>query len=575
MDSKSAGVGVLTFRNAVLLGALAAGTWLSTPPQAFADAVNVVEISVTDLQEGYAAGSYTAVEVTNSFLDRIDTFDPVYNAFITVYDRSELIARAEALDAQYASGGPVGALHGVPIVLKDNIDQAGKVTTAGFAGFSGRSGGVDNIPLDDAAVVTRLQDAGAIILGKTNMPDFAADGTRSRSSVEGEVLNPYNVDKVPGGSSGGTATAVNASLAVFGLGTETGGSIENPASAQALVGVKPTFGLTPLEGVVPLDAVYRDVVGPLARNVTDAAIALDVLAGPTIEDPATFASVGKIPPDGYAAGLSDTALEGKRFGLISMEWRAGLPESIQFLPLAPETQAFYDEAIGDLEAQGATVVADVFEGSGFGDAYAQRRGVPGLFANGVLEYLQGKGEGATFTNYDEYNELSDIPLPFGLDTTPPVDPTAIPEGDAYAAFRLNLREIFSSVLEAYDLDGLFFPQAGGPIPDLVEDPDNPDFRPNSFPELPSNIINDLGVPVVTLPYEYYDDGTPFTLAFIGDLYSEGELLAFAYDLEQATFARIAPELTGGVTVIPTPTTAAAGLLGLTLVILRKRRRREV
>ena len=134
------------------------------------------------------------------------------------------------------------------------------------------------IPGDDAAVVERLLEAGAIILGKTNLPDFAGDGTRTKSSVSGTTLNAYDVTKAPGGSSGGTATAVNASFAVLGLGTETGGSIQNPAGAQALVGVKPTFGLVPLEGVVPINATYIDVVGPLARTVHDAAITLDIIA---------------------------------------------------------------------------------------------------------------------------------------------------------------------------------------------------------------------------------------------------------------------------------------------------------
>ncbi len=273
-----------------------------SPPGA---ALDVLELTVDRVQADYAAGRYTALQLTQAFLDRIARYEDRYNAFISL-DPDALVSAA-ALDEEYRTRGPRGPLHGVPVVIKDNIDQGGRVTTAGFAGFSAATGGVDLVPDDAAAVVERLRNAGAIILGKTNLPDFAGHGTRTRSSVAGVTLNPYDVEKAPGGSSGGTATAVNASFAVLGLGTETGGSIQNPAAAQALVGVKPTYGLVPLEGVFPVDATYVDVVGPMARTVRDAALALDVIAGPTTDDLATFSADGHIPEDGYAAGLSDTA----------------------------------------------------------------------------------------------------------------------------------------------------------------------------------------------------------------------------------------------------------------------------
>ena len=529
------------------LAALVAILLIAMPAALHAE-VDVVELTVQDIQAGYSAGDFTAVELVESYLDRIAEYESTYNAFISM--NPDALSIAAEVDAALASGGGMGPLFGVPVVIKDNIDYGGLVTTAGFAGFSSATGGVDMIPDDDAAVVTRLRDAGAIILGKTNLPDFAFSGTRTYSSVAGTTFNPYNLDKAPGGSSGGTATAVNASFATLGFGTETGGSIENPSSAQALVGVKPTFGLVPLEGVVPIDATYRDVVGPLARSVYDAAAALDVISGPTPEDYNTYASAGHIPAGGYTAGLTDTALEGKRFGLVGLGWRRS------FLPLAPETEAFYQQAIADLEAQGATVVADPFAGSAFVDKYSERSGVPGLIANGIEKYLDGLGEGAAFNSREEWEAITGDTFPIGGD---PLEPTAIPEGDAYQAWRAELREIFSEVLEAFDLDGLFFPQAGEPIPDQVVGSNGP----NDFAELPSNIINDLGVPVVTLPYAYYDDNTPFTLAFIGDLWSDADLLSYAFDLEQATQARVAPSL------VPEPRLIMVGL-GLFLILRRRR-----
>jgi Asp-tRNA(Asn)/Glu-tRNA(Gln) amidotransferase A subunit family amidase len=496
-----------------------------------------VELTAVQIQIDYAAGRYTSAALTQTLLDRIDLYEDRYNAFISM--NPDALATAAELDREYRERGPRGPLHGVPVVIKDNIDMAGLVTTAGFEGFSRATGGVDLIPDDDAAVVERLRAAGAIILGKTNLPDFAGHGTRTNSSVAGVTLNPYNVEKAPGGSSGGTATAVNASFAVLGLGTETGGSIQNPAAAQALVGVKPTYGLVPLEGVVPVNATYVDVVGPLAKTVRDAALTLDVLAGPTIEDPATFSSEGHIPEDGYLAGLNETALEGMRFGLVGEGWRD------DYLPLAPETEAFYLEAIAALQAQGAEVVEDPFAGSGFVELYGERSRGGGAGSYDMLMYLNGLGPGAAFHSTAEWEALTGKTFRRWGRGRPPATPTATEAGDAYQAWRKQFRALFRKVLEENELDGLFFPQAGAPIPDLIQDPERPNYNPNNHPELPSNIINALGMPVVTLPFAYYDDGTPFVLAFIGDMWTEAELLAWAFDLEQATLARWAPELEPG------------------------------
>jgi Asp-tRNA(Asn)/Glu-tRNA(Gln) amidotransferase A subunit family amidase len=510
----------------------------------------VVELTVEEVQRGLRSGRFTAEGITLEFLDRIRRFEPAYNAIISMNPAA--LEEARALDEEYRLKGPRGPLHGVPLVIKDNIDYGGLVTTAGYSGFSTAAGGIDMVPDDDASVVERLRGAGAIILAKTNMPDFAGHGTRTESSVAGVTLNPYNVEKAPGGSSGGTATAVNASFAVAGLGTETGGSIQNPSSAQALVGVKPTFGLVPLEGVVPMSATYVDVVGPIARNVWDAATILDVIAGPTEEDPRTAEAVGHLPPAGYAAGLSETALVGKRFGLVGPGWRTS------FLPLAPETEEFYGEAIAALEAQGASVVEDPFAGTDFIQKYQERRGTRSAGEDEMSGYLEGLGEDASFHSIREWEELTgeafrrgsgnrqgrpqrsdsarSLPRGGSEEPTPPDSTLTFPE------WRRGIQELFRSVLEENDLDGLFFPQAGAPIPDLVEDPSRPDYNPNNHPELPSNIVNDMGLPVVTLPFGYYEDGTPFVLAFIGDIWTEPELLAYAYDLEQAVSGRVPPHL---------------------------------
>ena len=495
---------------------------------------SVVELTVEDVQEGLARGRFTAAGLTRAFLERIEGYEERYNAFVSLNPAAP--DSAAALDREYRRRGPRGPLHGVPVVVKDNMDVAGLVTTAGFSGFSRATGGVDLVPGDDAAVVERLRKAGAVILGKTNLPDFAGHGTRTESSVAGVTLNPYAVDRVPGGSSGGTATAVNASFAVLGLGTETGGSIQNPAAAQALVGVKPTYGLVPLEGIVPMNATYVDVVGPLARTVRDAALALDVIAGPTTEDLATFAGADHIPAGGYATVLSDTALAGRRFGLVGPGWRDS------FLPLAPETEALYREAVEVLEARGAEVVEDPFRGNGFVELYDERPRVPSQGAHDLFLYFRGLGPEAAFHSIEEWEELTGEAFPGWRRRSNPARPSATEEGDAFQAWRLQIRGLFRRVLDEHDLDGLFFPQAGAPIGKLVEDPARPDYSPNNHPELPSNIVNQMGLPVVTVPFAYYDDGTPFVVAFIGDTWTEADLLAWAYDLERATRARRPPAL---------------------------------
>jgi amidase len=497
----------------------------------------VVELTAEQIQADYRAGRYTAVQLTQAFLDRIQAYEDHYNAFISM--NPEALREAEALDAEYRERGPRGPLHGVPVVVKDNLDMGGLATTVGFRGFRGDEGGVAMIPERDATAVARLRLAGAIILGKTNLPDFAGHGTRTNSSAGGVTLNPYNTAKAPGGSSGGTATAVNASFAVLGLGTETGGSIQNPAAAQALVGVKPTYGLVPLSGVFPVDATYVDVVGPLARTVRDAAMALDVLAGPTLEDLATFAAQDHIPEEGYETNLRVGSLRGKRFGLVGPGWRDG------FLPLAPETEAHYRAAIEVLRARGAEVVEDPFAGRGFVELYGERPRGGRSGSHDLFVYLRNLGPGAAFRSIEEWEEITGEAFRGSARRRSPVAPTATEEGDAYQAWRMRLRALFREVLDEHELDGLFFPQAGAPVPDLIEDPERPDYNPNNHPELPSNIVNALGVPTVTLPFAYYEAGTPFVLAFIGRMWSEAELLSWAYDLEQATRARRPPVLEPG------------------------------
>ena len=311
-------------------------------------------LTVAAIQAGFARGDFTCAELTQACLDQIDRFNPRYNAII--FRNAAALADASEIDRRRAAGDALPPLAGVPVVIKDPMDMVGFPTTGGWAQLYSGAGGIDLMPASDSPVVARMRAAGAILLGKTNVPVLSASGTRANDSWAGPTLNAAAPDLAPGASSAGTATAVASFMCVLGLAEETGGSIQNPASAQGLVGIKPTHALVPNTGVLPLSS-QRDVVGPIARCVRDAALCLDVLAGFTMADPKTTASVGRIPAGGYAAGLSATALHGARIGLYGPGWRDAA--------MSDETAALYARAQYEIATRGAELIDDPFAGRGF------------------------------------------------------------------------------------------------------------------------------------------------------------------------------------------------------------------
>ena len=355
---------------------------------------DVVELTVEGAQAAFAAG-VTSEALTRAFLDRIATFNSSYNAIIFL--NPDALADARAVDQRRAAGEALGPLAGVPVVVKDPMDMVGFPTTGGWSLLHAASGGVDLMPGTDSPVVARMRAAGAVILGKTNVPVLSHSGSHANDSWAGPTYNAAGREFLPGGSSAGTATAVAASLAVLGLAEETGGSIQNPASAQALVGIKPSFGLVPNAGVMPLSG-NRDVVGPIARCVRDAALTLDVLAGYTAEDPKTIAGVGHRPRGGYASRLHPDALRGKRLGLYGPGWRD--------MPLSAEAADLYARARGEMQALGAELVEDPFAGSGFAGV---RRATPPLaeydargmesVPHDMQKYLERLGPGAALGSF--------------------------------------------------------------------------------------------------------------------------------------------------------------------------------
>jgi aspartyl-tRNA(Asn)/glutamyl-tRNA(Gln) amidotransferase subunit A len=504
-------------------------------------AIDVVEMTVDAAQAGMNSNRFTSHELTQAFLDRIATYNPTYHAIITLNPAA--LAEADVQDRRRAAGEPLGPLAGVPVVVKDTMDFAGLPTTAGWAPLSRRAGGFDLVPERDSPVVARLRAAGAVILGKTNVPVFSVSGEHTKDSWAGSTLNAAAPERVPGASSAGTATAVAASFAVLGLGEETGGSIQNPAAAQALVGVKPTFALVPNAGVVPLAGSTRDVVGPLARTVRDAALTLDVLAGYTPEDPKTVASFGQMPQHGYTAQLGKAPLRGKRIGLFGPGWMKS--------PLSADTRRLYDGVIARLRRLGAIVVENPFAGSDFASiahvsgpwVYDQRGEESAAYdLNGYLARLgpsaavHSLAELIAATGQNPFSE----PAPMAYEREQPefleslADPSRVPSLQRFRSVREHYLATFNEVMAKHHLDALVFPQALSETPLL----DSGEYI------TPTNIspINIAGLPVICVPAGYYPSGTPFGIVFIGRLWDESALLGLADDWEQHVHARRPPTL---------------------------------
>jgi Asp-tRNA(Asn)/Glu-tRNA(Gln) amidotransferase A subunit family amidase len=478
-----------------------------------------------DISQALAAmksGKITSVQLSKDFLARINKYEPYYNAFTQFNPNA--IKEAMASDRRRAEHKPIRPLDGVPIVIKDILNLTGTATTGAWQVTSPIDGGVALVPKQDAPVVQRLIDAGAVILGKTNLPiePLAGSGSNANNSAYGPTFSILNRDWAPGGSSTGTGTAVAGDFAVAGIGEETGGSIQNPSSAQSLVGVKPTFGLVPTVGDIPIAGTTRDVLGPIAKNLDDAARILNVIAGYTPEDPQTADAIGKLPPGGYEAALAKDSLKGKRIGLYGPGWRSG-PNGV----LTPETQTLYNNAVNLLTAAGATVVTDPFAGSGFADVATttcKSNGREDLTHQYNL-FLQGLGSTSPVHSFDQLkawaaaNGFANDPHWAGFTGDPNVEPSEA----AFYACRDAYDTIFNSVMQKYHLDGLLFPQETQEIGDIFT---------GGVSSTTVSEINNAQLPAVVVPDGAYSDGRPFSLEFVGPKFSEPQLLGLADSLTQ-------------------------------------------
>ena len=493
------------------------------PTRAQGRTFDLLNASVADIQAAVAAGALTYEQLVRLYLNRIDAYDkqgPRLNAIIEI--NRNAVETARTLDDERRTKGLRSSLHGIPIAVKDNIDVRDVPSAGGSPVFAG------TYPAHDATVIRRLREAGAIFLVKTNMDELALS-SRGLSSLGGQILNPYDLRRNPGGSSGGTAVAVNVGFAALGLATETGFSIRSPASNNALVGVAPTRGLVSRAGVIPI-SFTQDRVGVHARSVADAALLLTHLRGFDPDDLATADSLGKVEPKAYTEYLNE-ALAGARIGVLRDLFRKG----DEFAPgnalidrqiaLLRERRASVVDGLTtglDLVAMMPTLRVNSYELRPAFDSYLLRRGptspvksLAELIATG--NYLKG---GTLEVRFQETMKAG------VLDTN-----------TEYLSRLQAQRTVRQALLELMDrsgVDALVYPvkALGAPMIGTSDD----GVRDNS-------ISSTSGLPSVVLPAGMSSEGLPLSLELLGRPFSEPKLIQLAYAYEQASRARVAPKTT--------------------------------
>jgi amidase len=502
-----------------------------TPPAAQTEALpqpagpDPVELGVADAQARMASGELSSEALTAAYLARIESVDrsgPAINAVIETNPAA--LDEARALDAERAAGRLRGPLHGIPVLLKDNIDSVGMANSAGSLALAA------NRPAEDAFLVTRLREAGAVILGKTNLSEWANfRSTRSSSgwsSRGGQTRNPYVLDRNPCGSSAGTGSAISASLATVGVGTETDGSIICPSAVNGLVGLKPTVGVVSRDGIIPI-SISQDTAGPMGRSVADVAALMNALAGIDQTDPASHAAAGNLPPD-YTAGLDAGALAGKRLGVLR-----------QAMGYHPAVDANVEASIAALRAAGADVVDVRIDTLGQWGA-DELQVLLYEFKDGLDAYLAGResvpGSLEALVAWNDANAAEAMPW-FGQELFLQAQAKGGLDSPDYLQARDRIRRLAGEqgLLKALDegrLDAIIAPATSPAWPTDWINGDH-------FTGAGYGAAAVAGTPSLTVPSGEVQ-GLPIGLVFMGRPYSEPELLALGYAFEQATKARKPP-----------------------------------
>ena len=510
---------------AVLLAAVSFAACADAPSTP--GSVDVVEASIAELQSAVLEGRTTCRGVVQAHLDRIEAYDSSSGLHAITEVNPRALERADSIDRALAAGESPGALVCAPLLVKDNFDTHDMPTTAGSIALAG------SFPPEDAFMVRRVREAGAIVIAKTNMAEWAFSPRQTVSSSYGTTANAYALDRTPAGSSGGTASGVAASFGVAGLGTDTGNSIRGPSSHLALVGIRSTLGLTSRAGVVPL-SLDRDIAGPMARSVEDAARIFDVVAGYDPADPYTEAGRDRREED-YTAFLDPDALKGKRIGVLTALVGRESGDSAVL--------ARFDDALGDLRRLGAEVV-EGFEIEGLQEhleaiAWCDR------FRYDMHNYLRSLGDGAPMRDVLEVLETGQ----YGPDAESDLREIAEAEPEvAHPAERdepcpdfgehPGRQALLAAVVRAMDradIDAFVFPTWSHPPAPLERA--NEEYRGDNS----QSLVPPAGLPAITVPMGFTYGDLPAGLQIAGRPYAEGLLFGLAHAYEQGTRHRRPPD----------------------------------
>jgi Asp-tRNA(Asn)/Glu-tRNA(Gln) amidotransferase A subunit family amidase len=489
---------------------------------------DVVELSIRQIHEHMRAGTLTCRALVDAYLTRIDTHDQrgaTLNAIVQINEQAR--AQADRLDQQWRASGPVGPLHCVPTIVKDNFETIGLQSAAGSLALQGF------VSDRDAFQVARIKAAGAIVLAKSNMAEWAFSPYETVSSVHpGYTRNPYDTSRVTAGSSGGTAAAVAASFGAVGLGSDTGNSIRGPSAHQALVGIRSTMGLTSRSGVVPLN-LLADIAGPMARTVEDAVTVFQVIAGVDPDDPATKAAEGRAIPE-YREALRTDGLKGARIGVLTQAYQRANGGGVD-----PEVEQVFAAALRDLERAGATIV----QAAEIDLSTVRRAQGAGSCMGFTWDIAQWFAQHAGKTPVDSlaavlrsrrYHPTVQSRIQSAADAKP-----SGPDSEACAVERAYRQAFGAAVTARMDelrLDAYVYPTWSFP-PRLIGDMNTP-HGDNSQVYSPTS-----GFPAISVPMGYTRDNTlPAGITFFGRAWDEATLIRLSYAYEQATHHRRPPSL---------------------------------
>lgn len=480
---------------------------------------------IADVHRLLEAGTMTCQEVVEVYLERIEALDDSTGLNAIIFTNPEALNRAAEIDGALAEGKRPGSLYCVPVLLKDNMDTADMPTSGGSVALKA------SLPPDDAFIVQRLREAGAIIIAKTNMAEWAFSAKQTLSSSYGTTANAYDLTRVPAGSSGGTASGIAAGFGIVGLGSDTGNSIRGPSSHLALFGIRSTLGLISRDGVIPL-AFDRDVVGPMTRTVADAARVLTVLAGYDPADPYTAVLTDRRQID-YAQYLDSAALEGKRIGVL----RA----LVNTEEADPQVIAVFEQALTDLAAAGAVIVDD-FEIANL-DEHLRASNFCNRFRHDMAQYLASLGPDAPLSDVaevletGEYHPYIEERLHFFMANPADVHPAELdppcpdlPDHPGRQAYR---RDVVES-MDAAGVDVIAYPSWTNP-PAPLDQAIEAYLGDNSQLVAPAT-----GLPAVSVPMGYSHGNLPAGLQLLGRPFSEPLLIALSYAYEQRTHHRLPP-----------------------------------